>query len=99
MPAYVEVGNCLGTKLMSFYTGNVDKNIPSHHHSVIVLLEPSTGMPLVVSSSGIVEDTFTLANFLLCNLKWQNPDHADQRSIAAQDVAMMCILIFHCPKS
>jgi len=52
MPAYVEVGNCLGAKLVSFYSGNVDKNIPSHH-AVIVLLEPSTGVPLVVSNSGI----------------------------------------------
>ena len=50
MPAYVEVGNCLGAKLVSFYSGNIDKNILSHH-AVIVLLEPSTGVPLVVSSA------------------------------------------------
>ena len=42
---------------MSFYSGNVDKKIPSHH-AVIVLLEPSTGVPLAVSGACfvVVED-------------------------------------------
>ena len=39
MPAYVEDAGCLGAKLLSYYT----------HCAVIVLFEPATGVPLVVS--------------------------------------------------
>ena len=50
MPAYVESNNCLGVKLLTFYRGNPDKNIASHPRAVIALFEPSTGVPLVVST-------------------------------------------------
>ena len=51
MPAYAEAAGGLGAKLVTFYAGNAaDNGVLSTHHAVIVLFEPSTGVPLVVSN-------------------------------------------------
>ena len=49
MPAYVEAAGCLGAKLLTYYSGDATKGVPSTHCAVIVLFEPATGVPLVVS--------------------------------------------------
>ena len=50
MPAYAEAAGGLGAKLLTYYAGNADNGVLSAHHALIVLFEPATGVPLVVSS-------------------------------------------------
>jgi len=50
MPAYAEAAGCLGAKLVTFYAGNAAKGVHSSHHAIVVLFEPTTGVPLVVSN-------------------------------------------------
>ena len=50
MPAYAEAAGGLGAKLVTFYAGNADNGVLSTHHAVVVLFEPATGVPLVVSN-------------------------------------------------
>ena len=47
MPAYAEAAGCLGAKLVTFYPSNATI---STHHAIVVLFEPTTGVPLVVSN-------------------------------------------------
>ena len=49
MPAYAEAAGCLGAKLVTFYAGNATDGVHSTHHAVVVLFDPATGVPLVVS--------------------------------------------------
>lgn len=46
MPAYSEKDSALATKLVTFYPEN--KDVPTHH-ALIVLLEPTTGVPKAVN--------------------------------------------------
>ena len=49
MPAYSEGAGSLGAKLVTFYAGNAAEDVHSTHHAIVVLFEPTTGVPLVVS--------------------------------------------------
>ena len=49
MPAYAEAAGCMGAKLVTFYAGNAAEGVHSTHHAVVVLFDPATGVPLVVS--------------------------------------------------
>lgn len=49
MPAYSEAAGSLGAKLVTFYAGNAAREGHSSHHAIVVLFDPTTGVPLVVS--------------------------------------------------
>ncbi|XP_064618170.1 ketimine reductase mu-crystallin-like [Liolophura sinensis] len=58
MPAYSEKDNALATKVVSFYPEN--KAVPTHH-ALIVLLEPTTGVPKAVMDGEIITAMRTAA--------------------------------------
>ena len=48
MPAYCNAINCLATKLVTFYSNNSERGIPSHQ-AIVIHLDPTTGSVLAVS--------------------------------------------------
>ena len=42
MPAFSRLSNGLGAKLVTFYTGNAQRGIPSHQ-AIITVFDPATG--------------------------------------------------------
>lgn len=55
MPAYSRESNCLAVKLVNMYPGNTAKGLPSHI-GIVVMFDPSTGLPLAVSVYGGTSD-------------------------------------------
>ena len=47
MPAYCREANSLAAKLVTFYSGNADKGLPSHQ-AIVAVFQPSTGTLLAV---------------------------------------------------
>jgi thiomorpholine-carboxylate dehydrogenase len=52
--------NALGAKLVAFYPGNAQKNIPTHS-AVIVLFRPETGEPMVMMDGRLITEMRTAA--------------------------------------
>ena len=48
MPALCLPEGGLGVKIISFFTGNADKGLPTHT-GIVLLLDPTTGMLQAVS--------------------------------------------------
>ena len=47
-PAYSRQSNCLGTKLLTMYAGNAERDLPTHN-SIVLVFNPATGILQAVS--------------------------------------------------
>lgn len=53
MPAYVPAASSLGFKVVSFFGGNQQRNLPTIH-AVVCLVDHETGLPLAIMEGGYV---------------------------------------------
>ncbi len=60
MPAYVPEGSALGSKLVTYFTGNRARGLPTHF-ATILLLDPTTGAPLAVLDGAFITQVRTAA--------------------------------------
>jgi thiomorpholine-carboxylate dehydrogenase len=71
MPAVAENG--MGTKLVSFYPGNADQGIHTHH-AMIALFDRDTGVPLAVMDGGLITEMRTAAASAVATKAMAAPD-------------------------
>ena len=64
MPAFSRLSNSLGTKLVTLYPGNAEKNIPSHN-GIVLVFNPATGILQGVSKKASLTSSLVVMRPLL----------------------------------